>query len=172
MFDHGYGVHLQMRNRSLYLSVHDQLLSLPPLIALQATRNHHCVMHDSKTPFLHNIIWCSTGQKKKTKKPERVTKYNGRLYVIQLLQKSLVKQDWKEKKGMIIIIKRSIRVQNSYWNFEAPLHKSEWPVLKPFHHFQLLSLHKKRWKRKRKTPSRKNKLLPNDQIPHQNNQKS
>jgi hypothetical protein len=44
--------------------------------------------------------------------------------------------------------------------------------LKPFHHFQLLSLHKKRWKRKRKTPSRKNKLLPNDRIPHQNNQKS
>jgi hypothetical protein len=80
MFDHGYGVHLQMRNTSLYLSVHDQLLSLPPLIALQATRNHHCVMHDSKTPFLHNTIWCSTGQKKKTKKPQRVTQYNGQKY--------------------------------------------------------------------------------------------
>jgi hypothetical protein len=76
MFDHGYGVHLQMRNRSLYLSVHDQLLSLPPLIALQATRNHHCVMHESKPLFY--IIWCSTGQKK----PERVTQYNGRLYVM------------------------------------------------------------------------------------------
>jgi hypothetical protein len=83
-------------------------------------------MHESK-PLLY-IIWCSTGQKKKTKKPERVTQYNGHLYVMHFnrtVAKGSSKTRLKREEGMIIIIKRSIRVQNSYWNFEAPLHKSE-----------------------------------------------
>jgi hypothetical protein len=112
--------------------------------------------------------------KEKDKKTREGHTYNGQMYVMRF-NRTVAKGSSKtrlKREGMIIIIKISIGVQDSYWKFEAPLHKSEWPVLKPFHHFQLLSLHKKRWKRKRKTPSRRSKLLPNDWIPHQNNQKS